>query len=67
MHDDLVGRAAHRAAMADAHAMALINEIKVRVDLQDVNRPLPGEGLDALELHARLLDDLGDGGARADP
>ena len=43
----LLGRAAQRTAVAVADAVALVDEVEMRVDMHDVDRPLVGEGLDA--------------------
>ena len=43
--------------MADTHAVTFINEIKMRVDLQDVNVAVAREGLDAGDIHRMIAAD----------
>ena len=43
----LLGRAAHRIAVAEPHAVPLVDEIQMRVDLHHVDRPVIREGGDA--------------------
>ena len=37
--------------MPDPHAVPLVHEIQMRVDLQDMDRALTGKGLDAGDIH----------------
>ena len=59
-HVILLCRAAHRVAVAVAHAMADIDEIQMGVDLQDMDRAAPGKGADAGDIHRMIAAD-GDG------
>jgi hypothetical protein len=43
----LLGRTAQRASVPVADAVAFVDEVEMRVDVQDVDRRLAGEGLDA--------------------
>ena len=56
----LFGGAAHRVAVAMAHAMADIDEIQMGIDLQDMDRAAPGKGADAGDVHRMITAD-GDG------
>ena len=53
----LLGRAAQRAAVAVADAVALVDEVEMRVDMQDVDRSLAGEGLDAGDVDRMVAAD----------
>jgi hypothetical protein len=53
----LFRRAPHRAAVADTHAVTFIHEIKMGVDLQDVDIAAAREGLDAGDIHRMIAAD----------